>query len=53
MRIDGLMSPKERAERDNMLAALQRNADIIEYIAMMSDVDIPTEEGIDDAEQEI
>ena len=38
------MSPKDRADLDNAQAAAQRNADLIEYLAMMTDVDIPTDE---------
>ena len=35
--------PREQAIRENAIAATQRNADIIEYIAMMTDVEIPTD----------
>ena len=38
------MNPKERARLDNAAAAAQKNADLIEYIAMMTDVEIPTDE---------
>ena len=38
------MSPKDRADLDNAQAAAQRNADLIEYLAMMSDIEIPTDE---------
>lgn len=38
------MTPSEKAELENALAAEQRNAANIDYIAMMCDVDIPTEE---------
>lgn len=38
------MSPKDRAKLDNAQAAAQRNADLIEYLAMMTDVEIPTDE---------
>ena len=38
------ISPKERAELDNAKALAERNADLIEYIAMMADIEIPTEE---------
>ena len=38
------MSPKDRARLDNAQASAQRNADLIEYLAMMTDVEIPTDE---------
>ena len=38
------MSPKDRAKLDNAQASAQRNADLIEYLAMMTDVEIPTDE---------
>ena len=38
------MNPKERARLDNAAAAAQKNADLIDYIAMMTDVEIPTDE---------
>lgn len=38
------MSPKDRAKLDNAQASAQRNADLIEYMAMMTDVEIPTDE---------
>lgn len=38
------MTPKERAELENAQAAAQKNADLIEYLAMMTDVEIPTDE---------
>lgn len=44
--------PKETAELENAQAAAQKNADLIEYIAMMTDVEIPTEEEADH-EQEV
>lgn len=44
------MSPKDRAKLDNAQAVAQRNADLIEYLAMMTDVEIPTDE--EEAEDE-
>lgn len=38
------VSPQDQARQDNAIAMAQRNADIIEYLAMMTDVDIPTDE---------
>ena len=38
------MTPKEKAELENATAASQKNADLIEYLAMMTDTEIPTEE---------
>jgi len=38
------VSPQEQALRDNAIAISQKNADLIEYLAMMTDVDIPTDE---------
>ena len=38
------VSPQEQALRDNAIAVSQKNADLIEYLAMMTDVDIPTDE---------
>ena len=38
------VSPQEQALRDNAIAVSQKNADLIEYLAMMTDVDIPTNE---------
>lgn len=37
-------SPQDQAMIDNSIAMAQRNADIIEYIAMMSDIEIPSDE---------
>ena len=45
--------PKETAELENAQATAQKNADLIEYIAMMTDVEIPTEEEEFTNEQEI
>ena len=41
------MKPQDRARLDNATAAAERNAANIDYLAMMSDIDIPTEEGYD------
>lgn len=38
------MTPAELAALENAEAQAQRNADLIEYIAMMADVEIPTDE---------
>lgn len=38
------MNPKDRAELDNAIASAQKNADLIEYLAMMTDVEIPTDD---------
>ena len=45
------VNPAEQAVIENAIAETQRNADIMEYIAMMTDVEIPTEE--DQYEQEV
>lgn len=45
-------SPQDQALQDNAIAMAQKNADIIEYIAMMTDVEIPSEEDAID-EQEV
>ena len=45
--------PRETAELENAQEAAQRNADLIEYIAMMTDVEIPTEGEADSYEQEV
>lgn len=45
-------SPQDQAMQDNAIAMAQKNADIIEYIAMMTDVEIPSEEDAID-EQEV
>ena len=43
------MTPAELAALENAEAQVQRNADLIEYVAMMADVEIPIEEeGADD-----
>lgn len=36
--------PREMSDLENAQAAAQKNADLIEYLAMMTDVEIPTEE---------
>lgn len=46
-------TPQEQATRDNTIAAAVRNADLIEYLAMMSDIDIPTDEEGTEDEQEV
>lgn len=38
------MTPAELAALENAEAQAQKNADLIEYIAMMADVEIPTDE---------
>lgn len=38
------VSPQDQALYDNTVAGNVRNNDLIEYIAMMTDVEIPTEE---------
>lgn len=48
------LSPAERAALDNAIALETKNAANIDYIAMMSDVEIPTEdEEVIDGEQEV
>lgn len=37
-------TPGERAEIDNAVATAQRSEDLVEYVAMMTDVDIPSED---------
>lgn len=39
-------TPQEQAMEDNAVAAGVRNADLIEYLAMMADIEIPTEEDV-------
>ena len=48
----GAKSLKERSDEENARAEAERNKANIDYIAMMCDVDIPTEEE-DNNEQEI
>ena len=50
MNIKKGIDPKERAEIDNAKALAAKNADLIEYIAMMTDVEIPSEEEENDDE---
>ncbi len=38
------MTPQERSDFDNTIASSERNAALIDYLAMMLDVEIPTEE---------
>ena len=45
------VSPQDQAMYENALAAIEKNADLIEYISMMADIEISTEE--EDYEQEI
>lgn len=40
-----VMDPKELREQERQLAQADANAANIDYIAMMADIDIPTEEG--------
>lgn len=40
-----VLSPADQAELENAKAQAAKNAAIIEYIAMMTDVEIPTEDG--------
>ncbi len=42
------MTPKEVSELENADAVSIRNAANIDYLAMMSDIEIPTEEGMSD-----
>lgn len=46
------MTPQDQAMQDNAIAMAQKNADIIEYVAMMADIDIPIEEE-ENHEQEV
>jgi hypothetical protein len=38
------MTPRERSELENADAAAMKNKATIDYIAMMADIEIPTEE---------
>lgn len=38
------LTPKQQAELDNAVAAAVRNNDLIEYLAMMLDINIPIDE---------
>lgn len=42
------ITPKEVSELENADAATLRNAANIDYLAMMADIEIPTEEGAND-----
>ena len=44
------MTPAERAEMENAVAREQRNADLIAYLAMMADIDIPTDDDMETGE---
>lgn len=46
------LNPKQMANFDNLMAKVMRLSDIMEYVAMMSDVEIPTEENEDEQEDE-
>lgn len=41
------------ADLENAEAIAAKNAANIDYIAMMADIEIPTEEGIDNAQPEV
>lgn len=47
-----IMSPADQAELENAKAQAVKNASNIDYIAMMTDVEIPTEEegNVDESE---
>ena len=38
------LTPQQTAELENAVATATRNASVIDYIAMMADIEIPTEE---------
>ena len=40
------MTPAEKAELEYSAAVAQKSADLIEYLAMMTDVEIPTDEEV-------
>ena len=40
-----VFSPAEKAEMENAKATVEANRAYIDYIAMMADIEIPTEEG--------
>lgn len=46
-----VMNLADMAELENAKAAAIRNADLIEYIAMMTDVEIPTDEEVNADEE--
>lgn len=45
-------SPAETARMENAVAQAAQNAAIIDYLAMMTDVEIPTEEGMEESDDE-
>lgn len=47
------MDLADMADLENAEAATAKNAANIDYIAMMADIEIPTEEGIEDAQPEV
>lgn len=47
------MSPKDKKEQENANSQAEINRANIEYIAMMSDVELDTESGGEENEQEI
>ncbi len=44
------LTPQQEADLENAIATTNRNAALIDYLAMMSDIDIPTEEDGDESE---
>jgi len=44
------MDLAERADLENAIAKAMTNAAIIDYVAMMADIEIPTEEEEDESE---
>jgi hypothetical protein len=53
LRINKLkMTLNERAAQERAAAQAAKNAADIDYLAMMTDVELP-EEGVDDAQQEV
>lgn len=47
------LSPKDRKEQENAIAQAEINRANIEYIAMMSEVELDVESGVAKDEQEI
>ena len=47
------MSPKDKKEQENAIAQAEINRSNIEYIAMMSDVELDVESEVIEDEQEI
>lgn len=47
------LSPAQQAELENAMARAKRNEANIDYIAMMADVEIPTDEEDDNDESEV